>query len=92
VGTQSERRRSVDLRARLDLRALILGAGVLPALLFATFCLTAPPNPLVVTVIALCALSITVVVFVILDLDEPYRGLFGVSGTSMRNALADTMR
>jgi hypothetical protein len=63
-----------------------------PALLFATFCLTAPPNPLVVTVIALCALSISVVVFVILDLDEPYRGLFGVSGTSMRNALADTMR
>jgi hypothetical protein len=62
------------------------------ALLFATFCLTAPPNPLVVTVIALCALSITVVVFVILDLDEPYGGLFGVSSTSMRNALADMMR
>ncbi len=62
------------------------------ALLFGTFCLTAPPNPLVVTVIALCALSITVVVFVILDLDEPYGGLFGVPSTSMRNALADMMR
>jgi hypothetical protein len=62
------------------------------ALLFATLCLTAPPNPLVVTVIALCALSITVVVFVILDLDEPYGGLFGIPSTSMRNALADMMR
>lgn len=62
------------------------------ALLFGTFCLTAPPNPLVVTVIALCALSITVVIFVILDLDEPYGGLFGVPSTSMRNALADMMR
>jgi hypothetical protein len=62
------------------------------ALLFGTFCLTAPPNPLVVTVIALCALSITVVVFVILDMDEPYGGLFGVPSTSMRNALADMMR
>jgi len=62
------------------------------ALLFGTFCLTAPPNPMVVTVIALCALSITVVVFVILDLDEPYGGLFGVPSTSMRNALADMMR
>ncbi len=62
------------------------------ALLFGTFCLTAPPNPLVVTVIALCALSITVVVFVILDLDEPYGGLFGIPSTSMRNALADMMR
>ena len=62
------------------------------ALLFGTFCLTAPPNPLVVTVIALCALSITVVVFVILDLDQPYGGLFSVPSTSMRNALADMMR
>ena len=62
------------------------------ALLFGTFCLTAPPNPLVVTVIALCALSITVVVFVILDLDEPYGGVFSVPSTSMRNALADMMR
>ena len=62
------------------------------ALLFGTFCLTAPPNPMVVTVIALCALSITVVVFVILDLDQPYGGLFGVPSTSMRNALADMMR
>jgi hypothetical protein len=62
------------------------------ALLFGTFCLTAPPNPLVVTVVALCALSITVVVFVILDMDEPYGGLFGVPSTSMRNALADMVR
>jgi hypothetical protein len=62
------------------------------ALLFGTFCLTAPPNPLVVTVIALCALSITVVVFVILDLDEPYGGLFSVPSTSMRNALADMLQ
>ena len=62
------------------------------ALLFGTFCLTAPPNPMVVTVVALCALSITVVVFVILDMDEPYGGLFGVPSTSMRNALADMMR
>jgi hypothetical protein len=62
------------------------------ALLFGTFCLTAPPNPMVVTVIALCALSITVIVFVILDLDEPYGGLFGIPSASMRNALADMMR
>jgi hypothetical protein len=62
------------------------------ALLFGTFGLTAPPNPMVVTIVALCALSITVVVFVILDMDEPYGGLFGIPSTSMRNALADMMR
>ena len=62
------------------------------ALLFGTFCLTAPPNPMVVTVIALCALSVTVVIFVILDMDKPYGGLFGIPSTSMRSALADMMR
>jgi len=29
--------------------------------------------------------------FVILDLDLPYGGLFGISSTSMRNALADML-
>ena len=40
----------------------------------------------------LCALSITIAVLVILDMDEPYGGLFGVPSTAMRNALADMMR
>jgi hypothetical protein len=62
------------------------------AILFGAFGLTASPNPLVVTIIALCALSITVAVFVILDMDEPYGGLFGVPSTSMRNALDDMTR
>jgi hypothetical protein len=62
------------------------------AILFGVFGLTATPNPMVVTVIVLCALSITVAVFVILDMDEPYGGLFGIPSTAMRNALADMMR
>ena len=62
------------------------------AVLFGAFGLSARPNPLVIAVLALCALSITVAVFVILDMDEPYGGLFGVPSTSMRNALADMMR
>jgi hypothetical protein len=62
------------------------------AILFGAFGLSAPPNPLVATVLALCALSITVAVFVILDMDEPYGGLFGVPSASMRNALDDMTR
>ena len=62
------------------------------AILFGTFGLTARPNAMVATVMVLCALSITIAVFVILDLDEPYGGLFGVPSTAMRNALADMMR
>jgi hypothetical protein len=62
------------------------------AILFGSFGLTARPNAMVVTVMVSCALSITIAVFVILDLDEPYGGLFGVPSTAMRNALADMMR
>jgi hypothetical protein len=62
------------------------------AILFGTFGLTARPNAMVGTVMILCALSITIAVFVILDLDEPYGGLFGVPSTAMRNALADMVR
>lgn len=47
---------------------------------------------LLMTMTVLCALSIAIAVFVILDMDEPYGGLFGVPSTAMRNALADMMR
>jgi hypothetical protein len=62
------------------------------SILFGSFGLTAHPNTMVATVTVLCALSIAIAVFVILDMDEPYGGLFGVPSTSMRNALADMMR
>ncbi|HUO54270.1 MAG TPA: hypothetical protein VMU18_06000 [Rhodoblastus sp.] len=62
------------------------------AVLFGSFGLTAPPNTTVSAVIALGALSISVAVFVILDLDRPYGGLFGIPSTAMREALADMMR
>jgi hypothetical protein len=62
------------------------------AILFGSFGLTTRPNATIMALIALCALSITVAVFVILDLDEPYGGLFGIPSTTMRLALADLMR
>ncbi len=62
------------------------------SILFGSFGLTARPNAMVATVTVLCALSIAIAVFVILDMDEPYGGLFGVPSTAMRNALADMMR
>ena len=61
-------------------------------ILFASFGLRAPPNALNVIVIGLCAISISTAVVVIVDLDQPYGGLFGVSSEAMRNALADMMR
>ncbi len=61
-------------------------------ILFACLGLSAPPDAMAVIVIALSAISITGAVYVILDLDRPYGGLFGIPSESMRNALADMMR
>ena len=58
-------------------------------ILFGTLGLRAPPNTLSVLVVALCVVSVTVAIFVIIDMDVPYGGLFGIPSTSMRNALAD---
>ena len=61
-------------------------------ILFATLGLCAPPDALAIIVIALTAISITGAVYVILDLDLPYHGLFNVPSTAMRNALDDMTR
>lgn len=61
-------------------------------ILFASLGLTAPPNALTIVIVALSALSITIAVAVISDMDEPYGGVFGIPSDSMRNALADMMR
>jgi hypothetical protein len=47
-------------------------------ILFACFGLRAPPNSMNVTVIGLSALSIALAMFIILDMDVPYRSLFGI--------------
>jgi hypothetical protein len=60
-------------------------------ILFASLGVTGPANPVSVIVIILSAISITTAVFVIVDLDLPYGGMFGIPSTSMRNALADMM-
>jgi hypothetical protein len=61
-------------------------------IMFGSFGLLAPPNPLSVIVMGLCAVCVTTAVFVILDMDVPYGGLFGIPSTSMREALADMLR
>ena len=61
-------------------------------ILFASFGLTAPANFITILIVILTALSITIAVGVIADLDQPYGGIFGIPSTSMRNALADMIR
>lgn len=61
-------------------------------LVFLNFGLQAPGNRLALLVTAIGIVSVSSVVFVILDLDLPYGGLFGIPSTAMREAFADMMR
>jgi hypothetical protein len=53
---------------------------------FASFGLSAPRNLLVFVMLGLSALSIASAVFVILDLDAPFTGIFSVSSEPLREA------
>jgi hypothetical protein len=61
-------------------------------IVFASFGLIAPRNLLSCLTIALGALSIASVVFVILDLDTPVSGILTVSSQPMRDALTEMSR
>ncbi|HTI79970.1 MAG TPA: hypothetical protein VL614_05910 [Acetobacteraceae bacterium] len=56
-------------------------------IIFGCFGLVAPRTSLSVIVIALCAVSLSSVIFVILDLSRPYQGYFAISSATMRTAL-----
>ena len=56
-------------------------------IMFVCFGLVAPRNALSMTIILLCAASLSSVIFVILDLSRPYGGFFNIPSTIMRDAL-----
>ena len=74
--------------ARPFLRMLVFWLMVI----FACFGLRAPASPLVLIVIALSAISLSSTMFIILDMDMPYDGLFKISSQTMRTALSDMLR
>ncbi|MBO0862089.1 MAG: hypothetical protein J2P21_27065 [Chloracidobacterium sp.] len=55
---------------------------------FMSFGLFAPRNATVITVLLLCALSVSSVVFLILEMDNPFEGVIKVSDTPLRYALS----
>ena len=55
---------------------------------FASFGLNARRNSMVLVAVAMCAICLTSAIFVILDMDLPYGGLFGISSQTMRDALS----
>lgn len=62
------------------------------ALVFLSFGLQIPRGRLAAVVLAIGVVAVASVMFVIVDLMEPYTGFFGISSSSMREALADMNR
>jgi hypothetical protein len=56
-------------------------------IIFASFGLFSPRNATVITVMLICALSAAGALFLIMELDVPYRGLIKVSSAPLRDAL-----
>jgi hypothetical protein len=57
-------------------------------IVFISFGLHAPRNPAVVTVLFLCALSVSGAIFLILELYDPFEGWLQIPSAPLRNALA----
>jgi hypothetical protein len=56
-------------------------------ILFASFGLFAPPNATVLMAFAVCALSVSGALFLILELDRPFQGLMQISSEPFRKVL-----
>lgn len=56
-------------------------------IIFLCFGLRAPANPVVLIMIALSAATLSSMVFIILDMVNPYEGRYNLSSSTMRNAL-----
>jgi hypothetical protein len=53
---------------------------------FASFGVFAPRNAMVLTVLFVCALSVSLAVFLVLEMDTPFDGLLRVSADPLRYA------
>jgi hypothetical protein len=60
------------------------------ALILVSFGLVAPPRPVAIVTLLICALVVSSAVFLILELDRPLDGLLQISSEPLRNALNKT--
>lgn len=61
-------------------------------LVFLSFGMQIPQRTLSAAVLAIGVISVSSVMFVIVDLDMPYQGVFSISSSAMRDSLAEMMR
>jgi hypothetical protein len=61
-------------------------------MIFVCFGLRAPANPLVITMIALSAATLSSMMFAVMDIVDPYQGLYNISSKNMHQALDAMLR
>jgi hypothetical protein len=57
-------------------------------MIFAGFGLLVRANPVVIVALLICALSVSGAIFLILEMDQPFKGTMQIDSTPLRNALA----
>jgi hypothetical protein len=57
-------------------------------ILFVSFGLYGPPNPIVIATLFICAIAVSGALFLVLDLDSPFEGILQISSAPLRNAIA----
>ena len=57
-------------------------------MIFLGFSVLAPPNATVIVALMVSALAVSGAIFLILELDQPFGGLIGISSQPMLNALS----
>jgi hypothetical protein len=55
--------------------------------IFVSFGLLAPNNKTVIGVLFVCALSVSAAIFILMEMNSPYKGFISVSAAPLRNAL-----
>ena len=55
--------------------------------IFFSFALPAPPNPTILVVLVICALSASAAIFLILEMSDPFTGLMKLPSAPLRDAL-----
>ena len=67
--------------------ALLIVLGAWLTLIFSTFGLFAPRNPVVTGALLVCSMSAAGAVFLIMELNSPFTGLITLSSAPMQEAL-----
>ena len=84
LSPKDDAQRSLQSRA---IRTFTEGAQTRLQLIFVSFTLFAQTNLVVMASLFVCALSFACAIFLILELDNPFTGLLGISSATLRSAL-----